>query len=232
MTVRIIDVETTGIDPATDRVCQIASVDLARIDGTELFGMNHPQKDLVNPGRTIPPQASAIHHIIDEDVAGKNPLEDIISQYEGASCYVAHNAEFDRSFLPSLQEEKWICTLKCALRIWPDQVSHSNQALRYYLGHIEPFNLKREDINAHDALSDVYITAALFTSIIGLEPSFKTLMRWSSEPALYTTINFGKHYGQKYDDVPLDYLEWMVGASDMDEGKRFSAKVAIERRAA
>jgi DNA polymerase III epsilon subunit-like protein len=57
------DIETTGIDPATDAIIEIASVDMVR------DGITNAMDTLVRPTKPIPPGASAVHHIVDEDVA-------------------------------------------------------------------------------------------------------------------------------------------------------------------
>lgn len=62
--IRVIDIETTGIDPGTDAIIEIASVDMVR-DG----GITNAMDTLVRPTKPIPPGASAVHHIVDEDVA-------------------------------------------------------------------------------------------------------------------------------------------------------------------
>ena len=61
--IRVIDIETTGIDPAADAIIEIASVDMVRGGG-----ITNAMDTLVRPGKPIPPGASAIHHIIDEDL--------------------------------------------------------------------------------------------------------------------------------------------------------------------
>ena len=64
MTVRCIDIETTGIDPAKDAVLEIASVDLLR-EG----GIANSQESLIRPTIPVPSESSAIHHLIDADLA-------------------------------------------------------------------------------------------------------------------------------------------------------------------
>jgi exodeoxyribonuclease X len=49
---------------------------------------------LVRPGKPIPPGASAIHHIIDEDLKDALALSEVIDRFRGADVYVAHNCEF------------------------------------------------------------------------------------------------------------------------------------------
>jgi hypothetical protein len=51
---RVIDIETTGTDPATDKICEIASADLSQTAVTTC------RSHVVNPGVTMPPQASAV----------------------------------------------------------------------------------------------------------------------------------------------------------------------------
>jgi len=51
MTLRIIDIETTGTDPATDAIVEIASVDLLK-DGT----IAHQHSTLVRPPIPEPPE--------------------------------------------------------------------------------------------------------------------------------------------------------------------------------
>lgn len=115
MTVRCIDIETTGTDPAKDVIVEIASVDLQRDNTIANF-----RETLVNPGITMPATASAVHHLIDADLAAAPPLEAVMDQFTGADAYVAHNCSFERSFLDSyLGEPTWVCTYKCALRVWP-----------------------------------------------------------------------------------------------------------------
>jgi exodeoxyribonuclease X len=224
MTVRVIDIETTGVDPATDAVIEIASVDLVKGGG-----IGNPMQTFVLPGRPIPATASAVHHILDVDVQGAPSLAEAIERFRGADAYVAHNAEFEKSFLAAngISYMPWVCTFKCALRAWPEFEAHNNQFLRYQLGLVAPFGIAREEISPHRAASDVVVTAAIFETLSGL-CSWADLLAWSSEPAFYTRLHFGKHRGQRYDAVPRDYLDWIL-RSDLDEGVKFSAKHWLEK---
>ena len=58
----VFDLETTGIDPAEDRIVEIA---VLRI---EPGGGRESRTRRINPERPIPPPATAIHGIRDEDV--------------------------------------------------------------------------------------------------------------------------------------------------------------------
>jgi exodeoxyribonuclease X len=190
MTVRLIDIETTGTDPTVDAIIEIASVDLLK-DGT----ITNQRSTLVRPPIPVPPESSAVHHLIDEDVTFAPQLEDVLGQFRGADAYVAHNADFERAFLKHLLGDAlWACTYKCALRIWPDLLSHSNQALRYRMGFVNPFGIDRHTLSPHRALSDATVTAAVFTEITN-HATWPEIVRWSSEPALLSIFRFGKHRG-------------------------------------
>lgn len=224
MTVRIIDIESCSLEP-TDGVVEIASVDLTRE-----FTLDNLQETLVNPGRPIPALASAVHHLLDEDVKDAPCLADAIAKFRGADVYVAHNAGFEQSFLHELLgKPKWVCTYKAALRVWPELPSHANQFLRYHLGLSRPFDAERASIAAHRARGDVIVTAAILLEIMK-EASWGNLITWSREPALYTVFNFGKHKGQRYDAVPVDYLNWIVSGSEMSEDVKFSANYWLGKR--
>jgi len=60
-----IDVETTGLNPYSDRIVELSILKI-NPDGTDEY---HSRR--INPGIPIPPDATAIHGIIDEDVANK-----------------------------------------------------------------------------------------------------------------------------------------------------------------
>ena len=137
---------------------------------------------------------------------------------------MAHHADFERSFLGErLGNAPWICTYKCALRLWPDFPFHGNQVLRYRLGLANPFGIDRKTLVPHRALSDAIVTAAIFVEITK-RASWSDLVQWSSEPALHTRFNFGKHRGEQFDEMPPDYLEWLLRQEEFDAGVRFSAE--------
>ena len=216
--IRIIDIETT----------EVASVDMVRGGG-----ITNAIDTLVRPTKAIPPSASAIHHIIDEDVQNAPQLGDVIERFRGADYYVAHNCEFEQSFFAAqgIQLGPWICTYKCALRVWPELDGHSNQELRYALGRATPFpGFERSTISPHRAALDVVVTAAIFEELIK-HAKWSDLVQWSGEPALHTRFHFGKYRGQRYDAIvssDADYLRWIIDKSELEEGIKHSARYWLE----
>lgn len=228
--IRVIDIETTGTDPASDAIIEIASVDMVRGGG-----ITNARDTLVRPNKPIPPGASAVHHLVDEDVANAPSLAEVIERFRGADYFVAHNCEFERSFFAAqgITLGPWICTYKCALRVWPELEGHSNQELRYALGRATPFpNFERGSISPHRAAFDVVVTAAIFEELIK-RARWSELVAWSGEPALHTRLHFGKYRGRRYADVAAsdpDYLQWIIEKSELEEGIKHSARHWLARR--
>lgn len=52
----------------------------------------------------------------------------------------------------------------------------------------------------------------------------KEMVKWSAEVPYLTKIGFGKHFGQRYEDVPRSYLSWILGQADMDPAVHAAAR--------
>lgn len=103
------------------------------------------------------------------------------------------------------------------------------QALPYRLGLVNPFGVDRHSQNPHRALSDAIVTAALFVELTK-RATWPDLVRWSAEPA-HTRLPMGKHRGQRFDEVPEDYLRWIVeGRNELREEIKASARYWLEKR--
>jgi DNA polymerase-3 subunit epsilon len=94
--IALLDTETTGRDASIDRIVEVGIV-IGR-GGVVIARHNW----LINPGRPIPAEASAVHGIKDEDVAHQPKFEAVaheIAEALGGSIPAAYNAGFDRSFV-------------------------------------------------------------------------------------------------------------------------------------
>lgn len=228
MLIRAIDLETTGTEP-TDAVVEVGCIDLL----AEPLSINTASsyETLVNPERPIPPEASAVHHIVDEDVADA-PLWPPIRQTvmgAGPAVFAAHKADFEQQWLAAAAGDRpWICTYKCAHRLWPDAPRHSNQTLRYWL---RPEGLDRQIASvAHRAFPDAYVTAFLLREMLKLVP-IEQLLEWSREIAMPATVNFGQHRGALWANLPIDYLEWIIGdKNQLDADTKALAGIHLRKR--
>ncbi|WP_293797280.1 exodeoxyribonuclease X [uncultured Pantoea sp.] len=218
--IRVIDTETTSFEGG---ICELASIDI--VDGK----LCNPMSDFVKPPEPITTAAMAVHHITDAMVADAPPIDDVIGRYQGAAVYVAHNAAFDRPKLPQITAP-WICTLKLARKLYPELESHSNQFLRYH------FMLDvdvPENLHAHRALYDCYVTAALLLRLNrDARFTIAQMREITSRPSLLHTMRFGKHKGKTFEQIAAvdqGYLRWALANMDLDEDQEFTMKHYLER---
>lgn len=238
--IRVIDLETSGLAPPDHQPIEIGFCDI-RSTKTDLAGSPKTWEVIggfdcaCNPGVPIPPEASAVHHIIDEDVRGAEPwpvaIAPIVAQafvaQEPIVGLAAHSAKFERQWITDeMVRRDWICTYKCALRLWPDAPSHSNQALRYW--H-KPFGLDRSVAAvSHRAFPDAYVTAFLLRDMLELA-TIEDMIKWSSEPALQVRCHIGKWRGKPWREVDDGFLAW-VSERDFDEDVIFTVRHEMDRR--
>jgi exodeoxyribonuclease X len=223
MIATIVDIETTGEAPP-EKIVEIAAVDVdgeaVRVRGTSL----------VCPATPIPPEASAVHHLVDADVKYAPSIGvavlNVLGEPYSARLLVAHNAKFERLWLDAIYgEAHWICTMKSAMRVWPQAGKFSNQFLRYWLG------LSLGDVASppHRALPDCIVTAHIFVRLLK-ESSIEQMIEWTMEPAAWPAFPFGKHRGAAWSAIPLDYFSWILSQPDMDEDIKWNVRREIKRR--
>ena len=229
--IRVIDLETTGTAPPAHGVLEIGwqDVALAETGRWELLGEGGAM--LVNPGRPIPPITQAIHHILEEEVADAPYWHDVarpvLDPWPRRIALAAHHASFEQHFCtPALTHgAQWLCTWKCAMRLWPDSPSFSNQVLRYWR-HPEGLDHAR-GLPAHRAFPDAYVTAHHLRDQLN-EASLAQLIEWSNLPGLLPRIRSGPDRGKEWREIEDEVLAAFLG--DRDEDVRFTARTEIERR--
>jgi exodeoxyribonuclease X len=227
--IRVVDLETTGSRPPAHAVCEIGWQDVVLGDDGVWRVGGQDGSHLVNPGRPIPPVTQAVHHIIDADVADAPWFQDVAPPVLrcGAVALAAHRASFEQRFCtPALTGDAgWICTWKCALRLWPGSPSFSNQVLRYWR---KPAGLDRDrGLPVHRAFPDAYVTAHHLRDMLETTP-VATLLEWSALPGLLPRVPAGPLRGTAWPLVDADALARF--AADRDEDIRYSAQTEQRRR--
>lgn len=181
--VRVIDLETGG--NGADDVCEIGWQDVVVCDDGRWALSEERGARFVNPGRPISAETMAVHHIVDEQVVDapywKEVAADILRPEGGLTALAAHRAAFEQRYCnPRLSGgSPWICTWKCALRVWPELPRFSNQMLRYQRrpeGLIHAIGLP-----AHRAMPDAYVTAHHLRDLLNTA-SVEQLLQWSAQP--------------------------------------------------
>ncbi|MFC5270069.1 exonuclease domain-containing protein [Adhaeribacter terreus] len=160
----IIDIETTGGQPAQDRITEIA---IFIHDGQQITDKFHT---LVNPQRPIPYFISNLTGITDEMVKDAPKFHEVakeIVQFTEGKIFVAHNVRFDYSFVKKefadlgyTYQRKTLCTVRLSRSLIPGLPSYS-------LGKLcKSINIPLE--LRHRAIGDAEATAKLFDKLIKL----------------------------------------------------------------
>jgi len=112
----VVDVETTGLDAARDRIIEFCGVPFEFEKETgRILGVGEAVTFLEDPGRPIPAEITRLTGISNEMVAGKRIDEAAVSaMLADVGLVIAHNAAFDRPFvdrrLSAFQGKAWACS--------------------------------------------------------------------------------------------------------------------------
>lgn len=229
------DLETTGLDLKNDRIVELAFIKITP------HGDVLERERRFNPGIPIPAEATAVHGISDADVADELPfartarsLADMLDDSDLAGFNVRRFdipmllAEFARAGVDFDMEGRLVVDMQNIFH--REEPRDLSAAARFYL--------QREHEEAHTALGDIRTSAGVLGAqlqryphlprdLAGLHayceeyaPTRTEADRWFSPPDEGRVFRRGKHKGRPLAEVAVeapDYLQWMIGADDMDE---------------
>lgn len=228
----VLDLEYTHPEPTDAHIIEWAAV----VYEPEFFGaggMRAPVGGLVRPPIAIPPETSAVHHIIDADVIGAPPWGDVqpIVQYhleQPGTILVAHGAENDAAVLTrhGVTLPPILCTYKAALRAWPEAPRHGNEALRYWLGHGTGRGAPQAP---HTAAHDAQVTALILRDLLKVA-TLEDMLKWTLEPALLPRCPIGDWRGHPWPEVDESFLHWILRKIEDRPDLRFCAETELRRR--
>jgi DNA polymerase-3 subunit epsilon len=164
----IFDTETTGLDSREDRVIELGGIELVN-----RFPTGKTFHKYINPqGRSIHPEAQAVHGISANDLIGKPSFAEIVEDFlvfiDGAKL-VAHNATFDINFLnvefgrlghPVVDPSRVVDTLALARRKHPMGPNSLDALCRRY-------GIDNGRRTKHGALLDSELLAEVYIELIG-----------------------------------------------------------------
>ena len=232
--VAFIDIESTGLSVSQDRIVELAVL-VSQPDGQ---AREHVRR--FNPEIPIPKGASDVHGITDADVQHEAPfrnrarsLATLLEPCDIAGFNIRRFdlplllAEFRRCGVPFDPKTRHIVDIQMSFH--REEPRDLSAAARFYLGS--------DFEDAHSALADIRVSAEVFWAQLGRYPhlphSMDGLHKYCDEIAPFRTeferwfhrdgdtLVFlrGKHKGVALHEVAVaapDYLQWMLGADEMD----------------
>ncbi|RSK45225.1 exonuclease domain-containing protein [Hymenobacter rigui] len=176
----IIDLETTGGQPAQDRITEIA---IYIHDGEKVVD---EFSTLLNPGRAIPFFITQLTGITDDMVRDAPKFHEVarkIVEITEGCVFVAHNVRFDYSFLKKEfadlgynYSRKTLCTVRLSRSLIPGQPSYSLGKLCQNIG------IPLQD--RHRATGDAAATAVLFGRLLAISQQQDTAASLNPAEAL------------------------------------------------
>ena len=158
----VFDIETTGLSHETERITEIGAVKMRNMKVIEEFNT------FVNPEKQIPDNIIELTGITNEMVADAPPESEAVSSFMdfcGDAPLIAHNADFDMSFIRSACERNgincrnpYIDTLKLCRAAIPNKKKYTLDAMA------AEFDLG--DFNHHRAKDDAAMLAEIFVKLI------------------------------------------------------------------
>ena len=158
----IFDLETTGFNPDTDGITEVA---VCKVKNGEIID---EFTTFVNPEKPIPYNVQELTHITDDMVKDAPKMDEMIPKFLEFckdSVLVAHNAHFDVSFIANKSEKLGldfkpyvIDTYEMSLELYNGVENHKLGTLVKYLG------IPLE--GAHRAINDTRATAKMFIRMI------------------------------------------------------------------
>ena len=154
----VFDIETTGLSPINCKITEIGAVKVKCGEVIEVYNT------FVNPGVPIPPEIVELTSITDEMVADARKIDEVLPEFlsfVGNRLLIAHNANFDVSFIRAAAKEleipfenAYLDTVGLSRFLNKDLKSHKLDVLakHYQLG----------DFNHHRACDDAEVLARIF----------------------------------------------------------------------
>ena len=222
------DLETTGVNAAKDKIVEISYIKVYP------NGKEESNTIRINPGRHIPEEATAVHHITDDDVKNCPSFKDVAKElsrvFEGCDIAGFNSNRYD---LPLLVEEFLAAGVNIDMTkrkfIDVQTIFHKMEqrtlvaAYKFYCGK----NLE----DAHSADADTRATYEVLKAQLDRYPSLQNDVNFLSEFStqnknvdfagriIYNdknveVFNFGKHKGCPVEEVfrTIDrgYYDWMM----------------------
>jgi DNA polymerase-3 subunit epsilon len=111
----IVDIETTGLDPASDRIIELACLPFHFSSEGDIYDVLPGYAGFEDPGQPLHEEVVRLTGITDDQLRGQRLDDQAVTMLaEVANLIIAHNATFDRRFLerrfPAFVNTPWACS--------------------------------------------------------------------------------------------------------------------------
>lgn len=240
------DLETTGVNVTHDRIVEISFLKVYPNGKEEIKSRR------INPEMPIPPQATAIHGITDEDVKDcptfKQIAKSLADQLEGCDLAGFNSSRFD---VPLLAEEFLRAGVEfdVSRRKFIDVQIIFHKKEQRTLEAAYDFYCHKKLENAHSAEADTRATYEVLKAQLDRYPDLKNDMAaLSQEYSSFNNnvdfagrivldekgvevFNFGKHRGKAVSEVFRDepsYYDWMMNGDFPLNTKQVLTKIRLK----
>ena len=238
-----VDVQSTGLDPKIARIVQLSTL---KIDPD---GTRSNRRELIDPGSPIPPGATAVHGITDDDIEGRPPFRSFAGALENylRGCDLAGfgierfalpllRAEFARADIDTAFED--VLVIDAMVLFHKREPRDFAAAYRRFVGGAVPddldgaegsFRVLEGQLDQYQELSDDVEGLAGFIhphDPDAIDPDSRLV--WAQDGN--ALINFGRHRGETLSRVAEeapDYLEWIASNDDFSEPVRSAVSSAL-----
>jgi exodeoxyribonuclease X len=200
----IFDTEVNSLD--AKEVIELAYLDADFYEAEIFYGEISTCR--FKPAQPFQAGAVAVHGICPADVA--NCPDSATATLPPSEFVIAHNVDFDCEVM-HIDDRKRICTLALCRRLWPDFKSHTLSAMFLELFGMSPANVATLK-HAHSADTDVLILMQILN-----RNSMEGLWALSEVCRIPTHMPFGKHRGVPINEIPPDYVSWLLKQDDVDQ---------------
>lgn len=225
-----VDLETTGLNPNQDRVCQVGII---LPNGKEI-------DVLINPEIPISPSSTELHGITNEKVKDAPKFIDIanelISGLEEAEIFVAYNFTFDFQFL----QNELFRTVHYELResdfTFFDPYKIFRKMFPHNLSNAYYFYTGKKIEGAHGAINDIRCTKEIlekqkeiYLQLFAHQPKeieeitigdTSIIGKWFSRTDGSIRFKQGKYRGEVVGKTHSDYLHWIYSLEDVTMSER------------
>ena len=238
------DLETTGVDSASDRIVEISMIKI-EVDGKKIVKTRR-----INPECHIPEEATAVHGITDEDVAGEPTFKQIaksMAQFiEGCDFGGFNSNRFD---LPLLVEEFMRAGVDVDFRkrkfVDVQTIFHRKEQRTLVAAY--KFYCDKDLENAHSAEADTMATYEVLEAQIARYPDIGSTVEelaefWSNGAIVdfagrislndkgEEVFTFGKYKGCSVEEIfrkEPSYYSWMMDGTFPQYTKKVITEIRL-----